>query len=142
MCPVLPDGSAGSFRAVSFAPMQNASGMYVRAQVRWEAPTGRPMGVFIACRQLIREGRFSAEDEARYFAIEGWFVENLPFPDFYNDGNSIKAVCWFKTSATEMLERVAPLRNLLARYEVDSDLVYTDAPGEVVYEDDWQVGVI
>lgn len=116
--------------------------MYVRAQVRWEAPTGKPMGVFIACRQLIREGRFSPEDEARYFEIEEWFVKNLPFPDFYNDGNSIKAVCWFKTTAAEMVERVAPMRELLQRYGVESDLVYEEAPGEVVYEDEWQIGVI
>ncbi len=74
--------------------------------------------------------------------MDGWFKEHLPEPPFYADGNSLKAITWFKDSATEMFARTGPLTDMLTRYGVDYDLVESRSVGHIIYEDAWQVGVI
>lgn len=42
----------------------------------------------------------------------------------------------------EMLERIQPLIDLLDKYDIPYDIVYTNYVGKIVYEDEHQVGVI
>jgi hypothetical protein len=119
---------------------------YVRIQARYSGKTGKPVGIFGACwhllRGVMRTNRLT-EDEAKLFMeIEAWFRENLPEPPFYSDGNSQKVITWFKTDTTkEMLERLRPLMDLLDKYNVPFDIVYTNSVGTTVYEDKYQVAV-
>lgn len=72
-------------------------------------------------------------------------LENLPYPPFYGKDNENPdgAVTWFKTeNAKDMLEHIEPLLRLLEKYNIPYDVVYTDTPGKIIYEDDFQVGVI
>ena len=49
-------------------------------------------------------------------------------------------VCWFKTeNSEEMLRMIRPALWLLERYNHPYFLVYTNTPGEIVYEDKYQV---
>jgi hypothetical protein len=41
-----------------------------------------------------------------------------------------------------MLEKLLPLMAMLDKYDVPYDVVYTNAPGKIVYEDEWQVAVL
>lgn len=41
-----------------------------------------------------------------------------------------------------MLARIQPLLDLLDRYEIPYDIVLTDHPGKIVYEDERQVGTV
>ena len=41
-----------------------------------------------------------------------------------------------------MLRELVPLLALLAKYDVAYDVVETDEPGRIVYEDEWQVGTV
>jgi len=101
-----------------------------------------PVGIFGACHHLRRAGRLSAEDDQRFTEIDAWFDRELVTPPFYQDGNSIKGITWFKQSATRLLEALGPLREILERYEVPYDIVESDDPGTIVYEDEFQVGVV
>lgn len=101
------------------------------------------MGIFVAVDHLRRRGVLTAAQEEIYFDVEDYFHAVLPDPPFYADGNSIGAVTWFKTDATaDMVSRLTPLRDLLTQHGVEHDVVTSDAPGRIVYEDQWQVGVI
>ena len=49
-------------------------------------------------------------------------------------------MCWFKTeNADEMMKMIRPALWLLERYNHPYYLVYTNTPGEIVYEDQYQV---
>jgi hypothetical protein len=120
-------------------PEQN----YCRLQVRYVGRLGVPVGIFVAVDHLRRAGRLSDADEETYFDIDDWFNAELPDPPFYQDGNSIQAVTWFKAeSAGAMLIRLDALRRILRRYDVPYDFVHSTDPGRIVYEDHYQIGVI
>ena len=116
---------------------------FCRLQVRYVGRVGVPVGIFVAVDHLRRAGRLNAADESTYFDLDDWFREKLADPPFYDDGNSIGAVTWFKTvAAADMIARLEPLRDILDRYDVRHDLVESTDPGQIIYEDDYQIGVV
>lgn len=68
----------------------------------------------------------------------------LPVPPFYSDGNSIKAITWFKDNnkVKELLREFEFYFNILNKYNVNLVLSRSDSPGRIIYEDDFQIGVI
>lgn len=83
------------------------------------------------------------QEEAQYLDIDDWFQEHLPNPDFYGDGNSIGAITWFKSPLPDdMSSRVDILRSILAAHNVEHDMIGSDNPGDLIYEDAFQIGVI
>lgn len=111
--------------------------------MRYSGKTGKPVGIFGACWHLLREERLTDKEAATFLDIEDWFREHLPEPPFYEQGNPDKAITWFKRDSTEhMLRKLQPLVDLLEKYEVDHDFVLTNYPGTIIYEDEYQVGVI
>ncbi|MFI7453524.1 hypothetical protein ACIBQX_38960 [Nonomuraea sp. NPDC049714] len=116
---------------------------YLRLQADYIGRVGVEVGIFVAVDHLRRKSLLTPEEEELYFDIDDWFREHLPEPPFYADGNSIGAVTWFKRAAADaMLARLEPLRDLLTVYGVRCDLVRASDPGTLVYEDEYQVGVI
>jgi FMN phosphatase YigB (HAD superfamily) len=119
------------------------TGSYRRLQATYRGRLGVGVGVFVAVDHLRRAGLLTAEQEALYLDIDDWFHEHLPEPDFYTDGNSVGAVTWFKTPLpADMQTRVEQLCAILTTHEVALDIVHSDSPGVVIYEDDYQIGVV
>ena len=114
---------------------------YVRIQGREIAPyTDYENGVFGIFRDFERKHVLSDEDFDLYKEIDSYFAETLPWPPMCNELK--KVVCFFKTENTvEMLKYVEPLLWLLERYNHPYDVVYTNFPGTIVYEDDYQIVV-
>ncbi|MBQ4443592.1 MAG: hypothetical protein II896_02890 [Clostridia bacterium] len=112
---------------------------YVRIQGKSLARnTMYAKGVFSMCWQLIQNEVMDKEDEDLYREIDDWFAENLPWPP--QCMNREPVVCWFKTeNADEMLKMIRPALWLLERYHQPYYLVYTNTPGEIVYEDKYQI---
>ena len=51
-------------------------------------------------------------------------------------------ITFFKTGTTAgMQEKIAPAVRMLDRYHCPYDIVYTNAVGTIVYEDEWQIAV-
>ncbi|MCK2214357.1 hypothetical protein MF672_011220 [Actinomadura sp. ATCC 31491] len=122
--------------------MTDGNGLYVRFQVRYCGRLGVPVGIFAACHHLRRDGRLSVADDELFMRVDTWFITRLPHPPFYADGNTIRAVPWFKPAATSFMAALAPLEDLLRRYQVPYDVVRSPDPGTLVYEDDFQIGVL
>ena len=114
---------------------------YVRIQGKALAKnTMHAKGIFSMCWQMIQQDVMTGEDADLFREIDGWFAENLPWPQPCKDREPV--VCWFKTeNSEEMLKMIRPALWLLEKYNHPYFLVYTNTPGEIVYEDKFQIVV-
>ncbi|MCR5252325.1 MAG: hypothetical protein K6C98_01255 [Treponema sp.] len=97
-------------------------------------------GVFSMLHQMADDGVMIEEDIDLFNEIESWFKENLPFPPQCK--RQEKVICYFKTENSKMmLKMINPLLWLLERYHHAYYVVYTNFPGEIVYEDEFQIAV-
>ena len=112
---------------------------YVRIQGKKLARnTMQGKGIFSVCWQMIQDNVMETEDADLFREIDAWFADNLPWPPQCKKQEPV--VCWFKTeNSEEMLKMIRPAMWLLDRYNVPYYLVYTNTPGEIVYEDQYQV---
>ena len=112
---------------------------YVRIQGKELAKnTMYAKGIFSMCWQLIQDDVMDPEDADLFREIDGWFADNLPWPPQCK--NQEPVVCWFKTeNSNEMLKMIRPALWLLERYNHPYFLVYTNSPGEIVYEYQYQI---
>jgi hypothetical protein len=117
---------------------------YFRIHVTYCGKTGKPVGIFGACHHLKRAGRLTPEEAKLFEDTDAWYMEALPEPPFYKDGNPQKAIVWFKDTeeVRELVRRLDPLVDLLKKYNVEHKTSWTINPGEVIYEDEYQVAVI
>jgi hypothetical protein len=116
---------------------------FIRLQATYRGRLGVEVGIFVAVDHLRRADRLTADEEELYFDIDDWFNAELPNPPFYDGGNAERAVTWFKKSSTEqMRQRLEPLCRLLDKYGVKWVAAESTDPGAVIYEDQFQVGVI
>ena len=114
---------------------------YVRIQGKELAiNTKYAKGIFSMFQKLIRDGVMEQEDADLFQEIDLWFSEVLPYPPQCMRRENV--VCFFKTENTEfMMKMMKPLMWLLERYGQQYFVVYTNTPGEIVYEDEYQVVV-
>ena len=112
---------------------------YVRIQGKELAKnTMQGKGVFSMFMKMIREDIMDEEDVGLYKEIDDWFAENLPWPPQCKNQEAV--VCWFKTeNSDEMMKMIRPALWLMERYNQPYYLVYTNFPGEIVYEDKYQI---
>ena len=114
---------------------------YVRIQGKELAENTRyAKGVFSMCWQLVQDDVMDEEDADLFREIDKWFSEILPYPEPCR--NQEKVICFFKTeNSEEMMKLINPAMWLLEKYNHPYYLVYTNFPGEIVYEDKYQVAV-
>lgn len=114
---------------------------YLRIQGKELAQnTMQGKGIFSMCMQMIQNEVMEGEDADLYMEIDSWFAENLPWPPQCKRQEPV--ICWFKTeNSEEMMKMIRPALWLLERYNHPYYLVYTNTPGEIVYEDHYQVVV-
>lgn len=119
------------------------TGRFTRIQARYRGRLGVEVGIFVAVDHLRRAGVLSAVEESQYLDIDDWFNAHLPNPSFYDDGNSVGAVTWFKSPVQlEMSERIDTLISILTAHGVKHDVISADDPGQQIYEDSFQIGSI
>jgi hypothetical protein len=115
---------------------------YVRIQGKELARnTMHAKGVFSMCWQMIQDEIMEEEDRDLYLEIDSWFAEHLPWPPQCKRQEPV--ICWFKAEkAEEMMKMIRPALWLLERYHQEYYLVFTNFPGEIVYEDEYQVAAL
>ena len=114
---------------------------YVRIQGKELAEnTMYAKGIFSMCWGLIQKDIMEEEDADLFREIDLWFSEILPWPPQCQRQENV--VCFFKTENTEaMMKMIKPAMWLLEKYNHPFYVVYTNTPGEIVYEDEFQVAV-
>ncbi|WP_408071522.1 hypothetical protein [Butyrivibrio sp. JL13D10] len=97
-------------------------------------------GIFGMLNQMVTDGVMEEEDVGLFSEIDAWFAEELPWPPPCK--RQEKVICYFKTENSElMMKMINPLLWLLERYKHPYYVVYTNFPGEIVYEDEYQITV-
>lgn len=114
---------------------------YMRIQGREKAKyTDYANGVFGIFRDFEKNNVMNDEDLDLYKEILEFFTNELPFPTMCNEHQ--KVICFFKTENTEkMMKYMNPFLWLMERYNHPYDVVYTNFPGKIVYEDKYQIVV-
>ena len=114
---------------------------YLRVQGRELAENTRiGRGIFSICTQLLRDDVMEEEDADLFREIDQWFSEVLPYPEVCQ--RQEKVICYFRTDKTdELIRLIQPAMRLLDKYKHPYDVILTNYPGEIVYEDIFQVAV-
>lgn len=133
-------------REIVESDFDNLLELYMRIQGREIAyRTKKPVGIFILNWRRVRDKIYSEEDTKIYWETKRWFIDNLPEPPFYGEDNDNPqgAITWFKTeNCNDMLKHIQPFIDLLNKYDIPYDIVYTNYVGKIVYEDERQIGAI
>lgn len=119
----------------------NMNFKYVRIQGRELAVnTKYPKGIFSIGMKLVHDNVMEQEDAELFIELDKWFSEILPYPPQCMRRENV--VCFFKTENSEMMMKmIKPMMWLLDKYHHPFYVVYTNYPGEIVYEDEFQVAV-
>lgn len=120
--------------------------LYIRFESAVADEHGRRIGIFALANRLARSGALSPEDWAWWRANNDWLDAAYPDPGqvdptLFDKSVHPHATCWFKDTATHLLDRVPGTLALLDSYEVGWVEARSTDPGVVLYEDADQVVV-
>jgi hypothetical protein len=119
--------------------------------LRYESPApnqrGAHIGIFGLANGLRSDGRLQPADLRWLHASNAWGDAAYPDPAIVDPTIFDKTVhplasCWFKTTATVLVDQARGYLDLLDRYGVPWIERSSDAPGRVIYEDLYQVVVV
>lgn len=100
-------------------------------------------GILIASALLSDSGQLYPYEEDRLKQVRGWFNQNLEKPESFTRSSSHntinKAISWFKDTATECISRMYDIKAILEAHGYFVDVIKTDNPGYIVYEDKYQI---
>jgi len=102
-------------------------------------------GVFQAAYQLLRHSSMPEYEYARLRELLDWFNANLEKPirfttskpPYYRKQN--RAISWFKDTATAHIAKLREIMIILDSHDIHTEMIQTDRPGYIVYEDPHQV---
>ncbi len=98
-------------------------------------------GIVAEARLLRDRGELDRYQADRLEETYEWLDANLPCPPFKSSGWTKEAVAWLKDGAGEPIRRLWELTSLLKDHGVPVRLLRSKNPGEVLYEDPFQVVV-
>ena len=106
--------------------------------------TRQPRGIVTATYKLVESKTLTEEEEKEYWRNREYFEKVLPVPPFYEKDNPDGAITWFKDSAEAkgIWNQMTFYREMCNKYGVKLYVSETDEiPGELVYEDAFQIAV-
>jgi hypothetical protein len=108
-----------------------------------DADSGRRQGIFQAISDLEYAGVLLSHEQQTYEVAYEWFRKNLKKPGSFTRSSKPHAknvaLSWFKDSATEHIAKMYEFCAILEVHGVQVEVLLTERPGYVVYEDDFQV---
>ena len=118
--------------------------MFVRFVVhKNDEDSGRRQGLFQAVADLEHEGVLLEHEQAQHDEIDDWFRKNLNKPRSFTRSSKPHAknvaLSWFKDTAVDHIAKMYALARILKAHGVDVEVLRTERPGYVVYEDVFQV---
>ena len=131
-------GAAGWVEVPSNPPRLAGRTVYLRFAVgRIDDASREQLGVFQAAYEL-RDACGRRSDVGRMLRpLLRWFCENLHGPDV-----TPAAIFWFKSDAAPCVSRIWEIVHVLEAHDAVVWMMRSDAPGQIVYEDDFQVAAV
>jgi hypothetical protein len=103
-------------------------------------------GFFNAMDFVTRHRLTRDEDEVKLKDLYAWFKTNLDAPPWFVSPkgyrHETKALSWFKDSAKEHIGKVQEVMEVLERYDVKVERIWTKEPGQIVFEDEFQISAV
>jgi hypothetical protein len=105
----------------------------------------QPLGVFHVAYRLRDSGELEEWEQQQVEELLIWFREHLPIPDRFTSAKPpyyrkrSNAISWLKDTALQHLSQLRRLVALLERHSINTQILVTNRPGYVVYEDEYQV---
>lgn len=117
---------------------------YLRFVVHWkDEDSGRRQGLFHALAWLRDEGRLSSGESVAHEQVRAWFNQHLETPTSFARSSRSHAknvaIGWFKDTAVEHISRMYEMARILEAHDVAVEVIRTDKPGYIVYDDEFQV---
>ncbi len=106
--------------------------------------TKQPRVIFTTVGKLVDAKTLTEEETAEYWRQREYFEKVLPVPPFYKEGNSEKAVTWFKDTeqGRDIWKQLTFYRRMCSKYGIKIYKSETkEIPGKIIYEDDFQIAV-
>ena len=103
------------------------------------AASNRKTGLLVAAADLRDAGALSRHHDNRVFEIRSWFIEHLQNPKCLAEESNARALSWFKSSAKAPISQMWELAAILESHGTHIELLKTEDPGSIIYEDEWQV---
>ncbi len=107
--------------------------------------TLQPLGLFAAIWNMSDAIKLTQNETRTNLDTRKWFESNLPILPFYADGNNQKAVTWYKNTeaGNSMCFSMAFYFDIAKKYALVMYKSSTnELPGEVIYEDEYQIAVV
>ncbi len=105
--------------------------------------SGRRQGLFQAAASLEDRGALAVHEIGDYREVVNWFRENLAKPDRFSISTRpharAQALSWFKADSAAHIAKMRALQRILEAHDVGVDVLRTERPGYIVYEDEHQV---
>lgn len=109
------------------------------ATLALDPDSGHTSGILVVAHTLRDEGELTSSEHEELRLLLAWFTANLPVPKVLVDIEHRRAISWFKPNAVEAIRRMWEVKRILEQHGHNINVLRTDAPGTVVYEDEWQV---
>ena len=118
--------------------------MYIRFIIhKLDDRSGKRQGLFQAMSDLEDAGALNEYEELEYAEIYEWFRENLKKPRSFSRSTEPDApkvaLSWFRHTATEHVSRMYRICQILADHGILVEVLRTERPGFIVYQDEFQV---
>ena len=107
--------------------------------------TQKPRGIFTTVGKIVEAKTLTEEETAEYWKQREYFEKVLPVPPFYEQGNPDHAVTWFKDTpqGQDIWNQLTFYREMCSKYGIKLyKTECTTLPGQIIYEDDFQIAVI
>ena len=92
---------------------------------------------------LEEDGLLLKHELAQYGELYNWFRHNLKEPQSFTRSSKPHAkkvaLSWFKDTATEHIAKMHEIAHILEAHGIGVNLLRTERPGYVVYEDMYQL---
>jgi len=118
--------------------------MYIRFVIQKnDEDSGRRQGIFQAVGDLEDDGVLLPHERTTYHELYRWFNKNLKTPQRFTTSSKPHAkkvaMSWFKDSVKEAISNMFMVAQILEAHGIALEIIRTDRPGYIVYEDQHQV---
>jgi len=114
--------------------------MYLRFQGRIKNKRADSyLGIFQIAYELRDSELLETHYEVELLKNIKWLKTHLKSPKELNQAENFRALSWFNSRATEPLKRIRAIKLILEEYGYIIDILKTNQPGNIIYEDGWQV---
>ena len=101
--------------------------------------TPSKIGIFQLAYELKHSSVTAKYDDRQIRRDLKWLGMHLKAPNVLDKDQHFRAICWFKDTAREPLKRIWSMKRILEEYGYWIDVIKTEQPGNIIYEDGWQV---